>query len=122
MKNLRRDSLDVSCLRDNGILKTGNKIKADIFSRQFGSVYTRENAGDIPLKGPSPFPDIEDDPSWVKKLLDHLNPNKSSGPDDLSARMLKECRAEIAKVLACNQSLIQAVSLTCIYVRAHSCE
>ena len=30
----------------------GNKDKAGIFSRQFGSVYTRENAGDIPLKGP----------------------------------------------------------------------
>ena len=53
MKNLRRNSSGVSCLRDNGILKTGNKDKADIFSRQFGSVY--ENAGDIPLKGPRPF-------------------------------------------------------------------
>ena len=59
MKNLRRDSSGVSCLRENGILKTGNKDKADIFSRQFGSVYIRENAGDIPLKGPSTYPDIE---------------------------------------------------------------
>ena len=50
----------MSCLRDNGILETGNKDKADIFSRQFGFVYTRENAGDIPLKGPSPYPAIED--------------------------------------------------------------
>ena len=50
MKNLR-DSSGVTYLRDNGILKTGNKDKADIFSRQFGSVYTRGNAGDIPLKG-----------------------------------------------------------------------
>ena len=50
----------MSCLRDNGVLKTGNKDKADVFSRQFGSVYTQENAGDIPLKGPSPSPDIED--------------------------------------------------------------
>ena len=38
MKNLRRDSSGVSCLRENGILKTGNTDKADIFSRQFGSV------------------------------------------------------------------------------------
>ena len=113
MKNLRRDSSGVSRLRENGILKTGNKDKADIFSRQFGSVYTRENAGDIPLKEPSPYTDIEDiviDPKGIKKLLHCLNPNKASGPDDLSARVLKECSAEIAQVLACifNQSLMQA--------------
>ena len=78
MKNLKRDSSSASCLRDNGILKTGNKDKTDIFSRQLGSVYTRESAGDIPLKGPSPYPDIEDisiDPNGVKKLLDRLNPS-----------------------------------------------
>ena len=75
MKNLRRDSSGVCCLRENEILKTGNRDKADIFSRHFGSVYTRENAGDILLKGPSPYPDIEDisiDPNGVKKLLDLL--------------------------------------------------
>ena len=113
MKNLRRDSSGVSCLRENGIWKTGNKDKADIFSRQFGSVYTRENAGDMSLKGPSPLPDIENisiDPNGIKKLLDRLNPNNASGPGDISARVLKECSAEIAQVLACifNQSLIQA--------------
>ena len=95
----------MSCLRDNGILKTGNKdkAKADIFSRQFGSVYTRKNVGDIPLKGPSPYTDIEDistDPNEVK-LLDSLNTNKASGTDNLSARVLKECSAEIAQVPAC---------------------
>ena len=77
MKILRRDSSGVSCLRENRILKTGNKDKADIFSRQFGSVYTRENAGDIPLKGPSAYPDIEDISLNPKKLLDRLNPNKA---------------------------------------------
>ena len=91
MKNLRRDSSGVSCFWENGILKTGNKDKTDIFSKQFGSVYTRENAGDVPLKGPSPYLDIEDisiDPKGVKKLLDRLNPNKTSGPDDLRTHSL----------------------------------
>ena len=72
-----------------GIMELWNKDKADILSRQSGSVYTRENAGDIPLKEPSPFPDIEDisiDPNRVRTLLDRLNPNKASGPDDLSAQ------------------------------------
>ena len=108
--------LNIGCvllIRENGILKTGNKDKADIFSRQFGSVYIQEIAGDIPLKGPSLYPDIEDisiDPNGVKKLLDRLNAFKASGPYDLNARVLKECSAEIAQVLACifNQSLIHA--------------
>ena len=83
-----------------------------IFNRQFESVYIREQAGDHPSKGPSPYPDIGDlfiDPNGVRKLLDRLNPHKSSGPDDLSACLLKECSAEIAPVLACifNQSLAQ---------------
>ena len=34
---------------------------------------------------------------WGQVLLDRLNPNKASGPDDLSARVLKECSAEIAQ-------------------------
>ena len=94
-------------------MKTDNKDKADIFNRQFESVYTREQQGDPPSKGPSPYPDIGDlyiDPNGVKKLLDRLNLYKSSGPDDLSARMLKECSAEISPVLACifNKSLAQS--------------
>ena len=50
------------------------------------------------------------DPNGIKKLLDCLNPYKSSGPDDLSALVLKECSAEIAPVLACifNKSLAQS--------------
>ena len=64
-----------------------------------------------PSKGPSSYPDIGNlfiDPNEVKNLLDCLNPNKSSGPDDLSARVLKECSAEISPVLVFNQSLAQA--------------
>ena len=36
------------------------KDKAHIFNRQFESVYTLEQAGDPPSKGPSPYPDIDD--------------------------------------------------------------
>ena len=48
--------------------------------------------------------------NWIEDRLDRLNPNKAWGPDDRSARVLKECSAEIAQVLACifNQSLIHA--------------
>ena len=40
-KNLRKDSMGVACLRENGILKTANKDKADIFNSS--SLYTPEN-------------------------------------------------------------------------------
>ena len=96
MKTWKKDSSGVSCLKDNGILKTGNKDNADIISKK----------------------DMSIDSSGVRKLLDHLNPHKTSGPDrlsarvlSLSARVLKECSAEIAQVLACifNQSLTQGI-------------
>ena len=44
-------------------------------------------------------------------VTDRLNPDlKASGPDDLSARVLNGCSAEITQVLACifNQSFIHA--------------
>ena len=40
-----------------------------------------------------------DDPKGVFKLLNGLNINKASGPDCLSARVLKECSSEIAPIL-----------------------
>ena len=86
MKNLRKDSTGVACLRENVILKTSVKDKADILNGQLESVYNREQADDPPSKGSSPYPVIGDlfiDPNGVSKLLDRLNPHKSSGPDDL---------------------------------------
>ena len=47
----------------------------------------------------------------VAKLLTKLNIHKASGPDGLTARVLKECSSEIASVLAYifNTSLAQGV-------------
>ena len=51
--------------------------------------------------------DITVDPKGVFKLLDNLKIHKAPGPDDLSARVLKECSSESAPVLASfyNESL-----------------
>ena len=64
------------------------------------------------MKGTSPFTpmgEITVDPKGVFKLLNGLNINKASGPDGLSARVLKECSSEIAPILALiyNESLAQ---------------
>ena len=45
----------------------------------------------------------------VLKLLNNLKIHKASGPDGLSARVLKECSSEIAPILALiyNETLAQ---------------
>ena len=88
-------------LRENGISETDNKDKADIFKGQF--VYTREQIRDRHIQK-------DPDQNRVKKLLDRLNLDKSSGPDNPNACLLKECSAEMVLILACifNQSLAQA--------------
>ena len=100
----------ITSLRENGILKTDSKGKANICNRQFQSAFTLEDDSDPPSKGASPFSsmgDITVDPKGVTKLLDGLNVHKASGPDGLNARVLKECSNEISPILALiyNESL-----------------
>ena len=103
VKSLKKDASGIISLRENGILKTEAKDKANICDAQFQSAFTREADGDLPSKGQSSFiamDDITVDPNGVIKQLDRLNIHKSSGPDGLNARVLKECRTEIGPVLA----------------------
>ena len=110
VKSLKKDAYGITSLRENGILKTESKEKANICNRQFQSAFTREDDSDPPSKGASPFSsmgDITVDPKGVTKLLDGLNVHKASGPDGLNARVLKECSNEISPILALiyNESL-----------------
>ena len=94
-------------LRENGILKTDTLDKANICNRLFESAFT--------LKSPQkeiPFThmgEITVDPNGVLKLLNNLHIHQASGPDVLSARVLKECSSEISPMLAFiyNESLAQ---------------
>ena len=53
--------------------------------------------------------EITVDPKGVLKLLNGLKVHRAPGPDDLSARVLKECSSDIAFILAYiyNESLAQ---------------
>ena len=100
---LKKDAFGITSLRENGILKTDAKEKADICNRQFQSAFTYKGNSDPPSKGASPFSsmgDITVDPKGVTKLLDRLNIHKAPGPDGLNARVLKECSNEISPILA----------------------
>ena len=111
VKSLKLDVFVINTLRENGILKTYTLDKANICNRQFQSAFTRESDAEIPSKGTSPFTpmgEITVDPNGVLKLLNNLKIHKASGPDGLSARLLKECSSNIAHILA----LIYYESLT----------
>ena len=103
VKSLKKDAFGIASLRENGILKTDTKEKANICNQQFQSAFTCEGDSDPPSKGASPFSpmgDITVDPKGVAKLLDGLNVHKAPGPDGLNARVLKECSNEISQILA----------------------
>ena len=109
---MKKDAFWITSLRENRILKTDTKEKADIFNQQFQSAFRREPDSDLPSKGASPFSsmgEITVDPEGVAKLLDGLNVHKAPNPDDFNARVLKECSTQISPILALiyNESLAQ---------------
>ena len=107
VKSLKKDAFGINSLRENGILKTDTLDKANICNKQFESAFTCESDTEIPSKGTSPFTpmgEITVDPKGVLKLLNNLNIHKASGPDGLSARVLKECSSEISPMLASTMS------------------
>jgi hypothetical protein len=103
IKSKLTDSCDVAPLKRDGIAYSDARMKANILSNQFTSVFTSED----PLQpltdmGPSPHPAVSDitiTQEWVHKLLCHLNPHKATGPDQISPRLLKETAKQISPAL-----------------------
>ena len=60
VKSLKKDAFGITSLRENGILKTDTKGKANICNRQFQSAFTRKGDSDPPSKGASPFSPMGD--------------------------------------------------------------
>ena len=64
--------------------------------------YTINSNESLPDKGPSPHPTMPDfniTISGIKKLLHNLNVHKATGPDEISARVLKELGDILNKLL-----------------------
>ena len=102
IKSIKKDSCGVAPLKDNGRTHSDAMDKANILNRQYQSVFTRENTHDIPSLAGRPFPsmpEINIENARVYKLLRQLNPQKASGPDLLSSRILKDLSAECAPFL-----------------------
>ena len=114
IKSKRNEQSGVPSLEKRNKLFTDNLAKANILNEQFSSVFTIDNSEveSVPsLDGPS-YPGISPiqiDCDGISHLLQEQNPHKTSGPDSISARFLKETSVNIAPALALifNASLTQ---------------
>ena len=103
IKSKKCDGSGVSPLRCEGVLHSSPKDKAEILNTQFRSVFNSDDqAAMLPDLGEShceAASDVVVTENGVLKLLKNLNPNKASGPDQISSRFLKAVSSPIAPVL-----------------------
>ena len=101
VKNSRTDNSGVSTLVEDGLTCSSPKEKANALNRQFSSVFS-PISDFIPNLGPPKAPTIKDiviTENGINKLLKATKVNKSSGPDDIPAKFLKETADELAPAL-----------------------
>lgn len=103
IKHQKQDSSGVSPLKGpDGLLHSDTVSKAEILNNQFHSVYTKEDLADMPSKGDSPHPSMNNiriGRSGVCKLLKGLNVHKATGPDTIPARFLQDFAPELTPIM-----------------------
>ena len=101
IKAMKNDTSGIQALKDGDNLISDNKRKAQLLNTQFMSVFTDETTDDVSCPPPSDcdipsIPDIEIREEGVQKLLEDLNPNKATGPDNISPWVLRTTAEVIA--------------------------
>jgi hypothetical protein len=102
VKTKRQEVFGISVLEAAGRTISSAREKAEALNEQYCSVFTKEDLSNVPDIGDGSAPDL---PSitittpGVEKLLRDLKVNKASGPDNIPARVLKECSTAIAPIL-----------------------
>lgn len=101
VKSKKQENIGVAPLRKGSNLNSDSLAKAQILSDQFRSVFTKADNSRPTLEGNPypPLPKLTIHVDGVEKLLSRLKINKSSGPDDIPNRVLKELSHELAPVL-----------------------
>jgi hypothetical protein len=95
---------NIPCIIDeNGEVQMDNKIKAELLNKFFQSVFTIEDTTQgIPIFPPrtdQKLETIEFDIQKVQEHLEKLKETKSSGPDQMHPKFLKETTKNIAEPL-----------------------
>ena len=104
IKSKKCDALGVSVLRaDDGLTYTDSASKANIFNRQFESVFNKETShksfADIGVNITQSVSSTAVSNDGVLKQLNNLDIHKASGPDEIPARLLKQYAPLIAPIL-----------------------
>ena len=102
IKSKGQEMMGVAPLKNSdGFLRSDKESKASVLNHQFSSVFTRESDGQLPDKGPSPYPtmpNITVCERGVQKLLQYLNCHKASGPDELPNQILHTAAEELLPI------------------------
>jgi hypothetical protein len=115
IKSVKQEVFGISTLQSIDRTVTLAADKAQALNHQFCSVFTKENMEDFPSLNSKQVPGI--DPliittNGVQKLLEKIKPKKATGPDQVPARVLKNCSASLAPVF---QKLFQkTISSGCL--------
>ena len=102
IKSLKQDNFGVGTLKKGGRVGATSKDKADMCNEQFYSAFSRTDTAQTPTPAGDELPtmpQIRIHEKGVLKLLKNLKPHKATGPDELPARVLKECAKELAPIL-----------------------
>jgi len=97
----RTDTTSIPPIKSNNKVLLTDINKAQCLNNYFGSVFTVEKDGSIPINTSlyPDMPDIQVTTPGVLKLLSQLDVRKSMGPDGISPRILKETSHEVAPIL-----------------------
>jgi hypothetical protein len=102
VKSQRKETCGVSPLKTDKGLMTGSKEKAEALNQQFEKAFTDQDISHIPDKGESPYADMPKffiQEGGITALINKLDPNKASGPDQISAHFLILYNSELAPIL-----------------------
>jgi len=103
IKAKRQDKPDIPALFVDDKPIHSSKDKANALNSHFKSVFTTEDLTTIPTidnhTDVPDMPDISISEAGIYQLLTSLDEHKASGPDRISAYILKHCAGEIAPIL-----------------------
>ena len=104
VKTKRKNQCGIPPLQHNGQSYTDSTNKANLFNSHFSSVFTKEDTSYVPeLSNISSLPDIPSlyiNTEGVTNLLLGIDPYKSTGPDNIPTKFLKETAVQISPALS----------------------